>query len=85
MIAFYIKVLLSAAKRAEEEAHELGPAGTGVETQAMRPEVSAKLAEAASKRAQASQHLAAYKELVADCQSPRFLREAADLETLVGQ
>ena len=45
----------------------------------LRAEGEGKPDEAAAKRDQAAEHLARYQELVADCQSPRFTREAARL------
>jgi tetratricopeptide (TPR) repeat protein len=39
--------------------------------------------EAAAKLGLAAEHLAAYQELVAECQSPRFTREAARLADLI--
>jgi len=48
-----------------------------------RAEAEGKLDEAAAKREMAAGHLARYQELVADCQSPRFIREAARLAELI--
>src|SRR5262249_429042 len=49
----------------------------------LRAVAEGKLDEAAAKRGLAAEHLARYQELVADCQSPRFTREAARLADLV--
>jgi tetratricopeptide (TPR) repeat protein len=54
----------------------------------LRAEAEGKPDEAAAKRGLAAEHLAHYQELVADCQSPRFRREAmrlADSVTLTLQ
>jgi len=40
---------------------------------------------AAGKRAEAADHLASYRELVAQCQSPRFTNEAKRLAALIGE
>lgn len=48
----------------------------------LRVEAEGKPEEAAAKREMAAGHLARYQELVADCQSPRFIREAARLADL---
>jgi len=45
----------------------------------LRAEEEGKPDEAAAKRDLAAEHLAIYQELIADCQSPRFTREAARL------
>jgi tetratricopeptide (TPR) repeat protein len=45
----------------------------------LRAEAEGKPDDAAAKRNLAAEHLARYQELVADCQSPRFAREAARL------
>jgi hypothetical protein len=45
----------------------------------LRAEAEGKPDEAAAKRGLAAEHLANYKEIVADCQSPRFTSEAARL------
>ena len=48
-----------------------------------RAEAEGKPDEAAAKRGLAAEHFARYQELVADCQSPRFSREATRLANLV--
>jgi len=48
-----------------------------------RAEAEGKPDEAAAKRGLAAEHFARYLEIVADCQSPRFAREAARLADLV--
>ncbi len=45
----------------------------------LRVEAEGKPDEAEAKRDLAAEHLAVYQELVADCQSPRFAREALRL------
>jgi hypothetical protein len=49
----------------------------------LRAEAEGKPDEAAAKRGLAAEHLANYQEIVADCQSPRFTREAARLADLI--
>jgi hypothetical protein len=48
-----------------------------------RVDAEGKRDETAAKREMAAGHLARYQELVADCQSPRFIREAARLVDLI--
>jgi tetratricopeptide (TPR) repeat protein len=52
---------------------------------ARRAEEEGKHDTAAAKRSLAAEHLARYQELVADCQSPRFTREAARLADSIAQ
>src|SRR5262245_9819012 len=49
----------------------------------LRAEAEGKVDEAAAKRSLAAEHLATYRELVADCQSPHFTREATQLADLI--
>jgi hypothetical protein len=49
----------------------------------LRAEAEGKPDEAVAKRGLAAEHLATYQELVADCQSPHFTREARRLEDLI--
>jgi tetratricopeptide (TPR) repeat protein len=72
----YIEVHLASSKQAEL---------TAKQAEAVNDSVTAiaKGAEAATKRAKAAEHLAKYQELVEDCQSPRFKREAARLTDLL--
>jgi hypothetical protein len=50
-----------------------------------RAKEAGELAKAASKLAEARDHLERYSKLVAACQSPRFSREAARWDTILGQ
>jgi tetratricopeptide (TPR) repeat protein len=49
----------------------------------LRAEAEGAPDEAAAKRGLAAEHLATYQELVAECQSPRFTREATRLADLI--
>ncbi len=72
----YIEVFLAASKHAELGAKAAEAVNDSVRAIAQR-------AEAAAKRAKAAEHLAQYQELVEDCQSPRFKREAERLRDLL--
>lgn len=74
----YIEVFLAAAKRAETLANEAEATNDTLT-------VIEQKAEAAAKRAKATAHLAGYQQLVAECQSPRFQREAERLAKLIDE
>jgi tetratricopeptide (TPR) repeat protein len=72
----YLEVLLAVIKRAEAAVQLAEAAGKS-------DEAAEQKAKASEKRTKAAQLLARYKELVAQCQSPRFKREAVRLTQLL--